>query len=117
MEVHPGTAGARIIIDDVFLGGAASQQRWQQALAGPAALWVGVRCDGAVACPPDRPEHERGQVSPGSASLRWQRLIAGASSLLTEPRRGQGQLNRTEQRGHRYTARCRSGAGVRRRSA
>jgi chloramphenicol 3-O phosphotransferase len=26
-------AGARIIIDDVFLGGAASQQRWQKALA------------------------------------------------------------------------------------
>ena len=25
-------AGARIIVDDVFLGGAASQQRWQQAL-------------------------------------------------------------------------------------
>jgi chloramphenicol 3-O phosphotransferase len=42
-------AGARIIIDDVFLGGAASQQRWQKALAGTAVLWVGVRCDSAVA--------------------------------------------------------------------
>jgi chloramphenicol 3-O phosphotransferase len=42
-------AGARIIIDDVFLGGATSQQRWQKALAGLTALWVGVRCDSAVA--------------------------------------------------------------------
>lgn len=42
-------AGARIIIDDVFLGGAASQQRWQKALAGIAVLWVGVKCDSAVA--------------------------------------------------------------------
>lgn len=42
-------AGARIIIDDVFLGGAASQQLWQKVLAGLAVLWVGVRCDSAVA--------------------------------------------------------------------
>lgn len=42
-------AGARIIVDDVFLGGAASQQRWQRALAGLEVLWVGVRCDSAVA--------------------------------------------------------------------
>ena len=42
-------AGARIIIDDVFLGGAASQQRWRKALTGTAVLWVGVRCDSAVA--------------------------------------------------------------------
>ncbi|MET7382112.1 chloramphenicol phosphotransferase CPT [Streptomyces sp. NPDC005526] len=42
-------AGARIIIDDVFLGGAASQQRWQQALGSLAVLWVGVRCESAVA--------------------------------------------------------------------
>jgi chloramphenicol 3-O phosphotransferase len=43
------SAGARIIIDDVFLGGAASQQRWQKALGGLAVLWVGVRCESAVA--------------------------------------------------------------------
>jgi chloramphenicol 3-O phosphotransferase len=42
-------AGARIVIDDVFLGGAASQERWQQALAGLDVLWVGVHCDGEVA--------------------------------------------------------------------
>lgn len=42
-------AGAPVIIDDVFLGGAASQQRWQKVLDGLDVLWVGVRCDGAVA--------------------------------------------------------------------
>ncbi|MFG3498884.1 chloramphenicol phosphotransferase CPT [Streptomyces sp. NPDC047928] len=42
-------AGARIIVDDVFLGGAASQQRWRKALGGLDVLWVGVRCESAVA--------------------------------------------------------------------
>ena len=42
-------AGARVIVDEVFLGGAASQQRWQQALQGLRVLWVGVRCEGVVA--------------------------------------------------------------------
>jgi chloramphenicol 3-O phosphotransferase len=42
-------AGARVIIDDVFLGGAASQQRWQKAVGELAVLWVGVRCEAAVA--------------------------------------------------------------------
>lgn len=42
-------AGARIIIDDVFLGGAVSQRRWRDALAGLGVLWVGVKCDSAVA--------------------------------------------------------------------
>jgi len=42
-------AGARIIVDDAFLGGAASQQRWRRALDGLPVLWAGVRCDSAVA--------------------------------------------------------------------
>jgi chloramphenicol 3-O phosphotransferase len=42
-------AGARVIIDEVFLGGPTSQQRWRKALEGLDVLWVGVRCDGAVA--------------------------------------------------------------------
>ena len=42
-------AGARVIIDDAFLGGAASQQRWQKALGTLQVLWVGVRCASAVA--------------------------------------------------------------------
>jgi chloramphenicol 3-O phosphotransferase len=42
-------AGARVIVDEVFLGGADSQQRWQKALCDLRVLWVGVRCDSAVA--------------------------------------------------------------------
>ncbi|WP_441249147.1 chloramphenicol phosphotransferase CPT [Kitasatospora sp. McL0602] len=42
-------AGARVVVDEVFLGGAASQQRWQKALGGLQVLWVGVRCESAVA--------------------------------------------------------------------
>ena len=38
-------AGARIIIDDVFLGGGASQERIRAHLEGIEVLWVGVRCD------------------------------------------------------------------------
>jgi chloramphenicol 3-O phosphotransferase len=42
-------AGARIIVDEVFLGGPASQQRWKNALGMLPVLWVGVRCESAVA--------------------------------------------------------------------
>lgn len=42
-------AGARTIVDDVFLGGSGSQQRWRDALAGLEVLWVGVRCAAEVA--------------------------------------------------------------------
>ena len=42
-------AGARVIVDAIFLGGAASQQRWQRVLSGLDVLWVAVRCDSAVA--------------------------------------------------------------------
>jgi chloramphenicol 3-O phosphotransferase len=42
-------AGARIIIDDAFLGGAASQERYRTALDALEVLWVGVRCEAAVA--------------------------------------------------------------------
>lgn len=42
-------AGARVVLDDVFLGGGASQERLRGHLAGLAVLWVGVRCDPAVA--------------------------------------------------------------------
>ena len=42
-------AGARVIADEIFLGGAVSQRRWQKVLAGLDVLWVAVRCDGAVA--------------------------------------------------------------------
>ncbi|MGC7098369.1 chloramphenicol phosphotransferase CPT [Amycolatopsis lurida] len=42
-------AGARVIIDDVFLGGAYSQRDWREALDGLDVLWVGVRCEPEVA--------------------------------------------------------------------
>lgn len=42
-------SGARVIVDEVFLGGAESQERWRRALGGLPVLWVGVRCDSAVA--------------------------------------------------------------------
>jgi chloramphenicol 3-O phosphotransferase len=42
-------AGARVIVDEVFLGQAESQRRWQDALDGLDVLWVGVRCDPDVA--------------------------------------------------------------------
>ncbi len=42
-------AGANVIVDDVFLGGAASQQRWQDAIGDLEVVWVGVRCEAGVA--------------------------------------------------------------------
>jgi chloramphenicol 3-O phosphotransferase len=42
-------AGARVVVDEVFLGGAGSQQRWRTALGDLDVLWVGVRCDSSVA--------------------------------------------------------------------
>ncbi|MCX5334257.1 chloramphenicol phosphotransferase CPT [Streptomyces sp. NBC_00140] len=41
--------GARVIVDDVFLGGPGSQDGWREALTGLEVLWVGVRCDARVA--------------------------------------------------------------------
>ncbi len=42
-------AGTRVIVDDVFLSGAASQARLRSAFASLRVLWVGVRCDPDVA--------------------------------------------------------------------
>ncbi len=59
--------GARVIVDDVFLGGAASQERWQKALGGLDVLWVGVRCESAVAA---GREVARGDRVQGMAALQ-----------------------------------------------
>ena len=69
-------AGARIIVDDVFLGGAASQQRWQQALGPLRVLWVGVRCDGAVAA---AREIARGDRPVGMAASQAEVVHQGVS--------------------------------------
>jgi chloramphenicol 3-O phosphotransferase len=53
-----------VIVDDVFLGGAASQDRWREPLAGLDVLWVGVRCEAAVAA---GREIVRGDRAPGMA--------------------------------------------------
>jgi chloramphenicol 3-O phosphotransferase len=42
-------AGAQIIFDDVFLGGASSQERTRARLEGLDVLWVGVRCAPEIA--------------------------------------------------------------------
>jgi chloramphenicol 3-O phosphotransferase len=42
-------SGARVIVDDVFLGGADSQARLKTPLAGLEILWVGVHCTPEVA--------------------------------------------------------------------
>jgi chloramphenicol 3-O phosphotransferase len=57
-------AGARIIVDEVFLGGAASQQRWLDATDGLEVLWVAVRCDADVVA---GREIARGDRVPGMA--------------------------------------------------
>lgn len=69
-------AGARIIIDDVFLGGPASQQRWQRALSGVDVLWVGVRCDSATA---SAREAARGDRVPGMAASQATVVHEGVS--------------------------------------
>lgn len=60
-------AGAGVIIDEVFLGGAASQQRWREALGTLRVLWVGVRCNAEVAA---RREIARGDRVPGMAAAQ-----------------------------------------------
>ncbi len=52
-------AGARIVVDEVFLGGARSQKPWQDGLAGLEVLWVGVRCDPGVAAARERARGDR----------------------------------------------------------
>ena len=38
-----------IVVDDVFLGGRTSQNRWRAPLEGLRVLWVGVRCEPGIA--------------------------------------------------------------------
>ena len=55
-------AGTGLIVDEVFLGGGASQARLRSALDGLSVLWVGVRCDAAVA---EARERQRGDRNVG----------------------------------------------------
>ncbi|MEU2670657.1 chloramphenicol phosphotransferase CPT [Streptomyces sp. NPDC007164] len=69
-------AGAGIIVDEVFLGGAESQQRWQKALGGLGALWVGVRCGSAVAA---AREIARGDRVSGMAAAQAESVHRGVT--------------------------------------
>jgi chloramphenicol 3-O phosphotransferase len=60
-------AGAHVIVDEVFLGGPHSQDRWRRALGDLPTLWVGVRCDPATAA---AREAARGDRTPGMAALQ-----------------------------------------------
>ncbi len=67
-------AGARIIVDDVFVSGVDTRKRWHTALADVAVLWVGVRCDAAVATERER---VRGDRVTGMAALQAEMVHAG----------------------------------------
>lgn len=69
-------AGAPVVVDDVFLSGPASQQRWQQALTGLDVLWVGVRCDAAVAA---QREAARGDRAVGMAASQAEVVHRGVT--------------------------------------
>lgn len=67
-------ARARVIVDEVFLGGAGSQERWRRALGGLGVLWVGVRCASAVAT---GREIARGDRVPGMAAAQAELVHQG----------------------------------------
>lgn len=52
-------AGARMIVDDVFLGGAGSQARTRHAFDGLPVLWAGVHCDVEAAAARERARLDR----------------------------------------------------------
>ncbi|MEU9710044.1 chloramphenicol phosphotransferase CPT [Streptomyces sp. NPDC047967] len=69
-------AGARVIVDDVFLGGPASQEPWRKALTGLNVLWVGVRCASAVA---EAREIARGDRPRGMAAAQAETVHRGVA--------------------------------------
>jgi chloramphenicol 3-O phosphotransferase len=69
-------AGARIILDDVFLSGAASQARVRGQLEDLEVLWVGVRCDAEIAA---GREIARGDRTGGMAALQADVVHEGVS--------------------------------------
>ncbi|MFD7448014.1 chloramphenicol phosphotransferase CPT family protein [Kitasatospora sp. NPDC059827] len=69
-------AGAPVLVDEVFLGGVASQRRWRAALDGLEVLWVGVRCDPAVAA---AREAARGDRVAGMAAVQAESVHEGVA--------------------------------------
>ena len=74
----------RIIIDDVFLGGAASQQRTRGYLAGLEVLWVGVRCDPEIA---EGREIARGDRVTGRAASQAETVHKGVVDIEVDTSR------------------------------
>ncbi|WP_251076912.1 chloramphenicol phosphotransferase CPT family protein [Streptomyces benahoarensis] len=60
-------AGAPVILDEVFLGGGEGRRAWERALGDLPVLWVGVRCDAAVATARERARPDR---VPGMAAAQ-----------------------------------------------
>jgi chloramphenicol 3-O phosphotransferase len=69
-------AGADVIVDDVFLSGGRSQDRWRAAMDGLPVRYVGVRCAGEVAR--DR-ESTRGDRVPGMAEKQAESVHEGVA--------------------------------------
>ena len=67
-------AGGRVIVDEVFLGGARSRDRWLGPLEGLDVLWVGVFCDPSVAA---AREAGRGDRVAGMATSQAQLVHRG----------------------------------------
>jgi chloramphenicol 3-O phosphotransferase len=67
-------AGARIVFDDVFLSGAASQERVRVSLEGLAVLWVGVHCAPEIAA---GREIARGNRAAGMAASQAETVHQG----------------------------------------
>ena len=69
-------SGAHVIVDDVFLSGTGSQQRWLEALGDLPTLWVGVRCDAAIA---EEREAARGDRVAGMAAKQAEVVHQGVA--------------------------------------
>jgi chloramphenicol 3-O phosphotransferase len=69
-------ASARVIYDDVFLSGAASQQRLRTHFEGLNVLWVGVHCAPDIAA---ARENSRGDRVPGMAASQATIAHAGVT--------------------------------------
>jgi chloramphenicol 3-O phosphotransferase len=67
-------AGAHIIMDEAFLSGVDARNRWQAALHDVSVLWVGVRCDPAMAA---EREKARGDRIVGMATVQAQLVHTG----------------------------------------
>jgi chloramphenicol 3-O phosphotransferase len=60
-------SGTGVLLDDVFLGGSASQERVRAAVHGLQVLWVGVHCDPDVAAAREAGREDR---APGMAATQ-----------------------------------------------